>query len=368
MIMGGRGCSEGAGIPPPDRSIFADSRFAGWVIGFRCVRGLSTRVSCLLTMSAALTAYAALLSRRPCRYKLCHVKSIGNWAGPLTFHVLGRTIFSAMKTSARLLQLLAGSILLASTSVTFAGTWSDHFSGSVLGSDWRGDRAYFSILDGALDGISAQPVAPVPLHQVEVGTNWGDYTVQCRIEVVTPNLLICTKGALILRDNGTDGYVFALHVATKTIEVYRLSDHKMLLCRDAPLELKKWYLVRAELQGTNMSFFVDNQFIGTVTDDRSLSGAVGVAVQDTMETLFDDFTVTGPGIPGNTLELSVGRKITLSWPASLTNYVLQATADLSATGAWNTVTNTPDSTSGQLTVTLDPSAGNHFYLLAPKSP
>ena len=117
-----------------------------------------------------------------------------------------------------------------------------------------------------------------------------------------------------------------------------------------------------------MNFFVDNQCIGTVIDDRSLSGAVGVAVQDTMETLFDDFTVTGPGIPSNTLELSVGQKITLSWPSFLTNYVLKATSDLSATGAWNTVTNTPVSTNGQLTVTLDPSPGNHFYILAPKSP
>ena len=188
------------------------------------------------------------------------------------------------------------------------------------------------------------------------------------IDVVTPNLLICTKGALILRDDGKDGYVFALHVATKTIEVYRLSDHEMLLSQDAPLELKTWYLVRAELKGTNMSFFVDEQFIGTVTDDRSLSGAVGVAVQDTMQTLFDDFTVTGPDIPSNRLALSVGQKITLSWPGFLTNYVLTATSDLSATGAWNTVTNTPVNINGQFTVTLDPSAGNHFYILARKSP
>jgi hypothetical protein len=100
-----------------------------------------------------------------------------------------------MKTSVRWVQLLTGSILLASTSFTFAGTWSDHFSGSILGSDWQGDRTYFSILDGALDGISAEPLAPVPLHQVEVGTNWGDYTVQCRIDVVTPNLLVCTPGS-----------------------------------------------------------------------------------------------------------------------------------------------------------------------------
>jgi hypothetical protein len=273
-----------------------------------------------------------------------------------------------MKTSVRLQQLLTGSILLASTSFTFAGTWSDAFSGSVLGSDWRGDRAYFSIMDGALDGISAEPVAPVPLHQVEVGTNWGDYTVQCRIDVVTPNLLICTKGALILRDDGKDGYVFALHVATKTIEVYRLSDHEILLSQDAPLELQTWYLVRAELRGTNMSFFVDGQLIGAVTDDRSLFGAVGVAVQDTMQTLFDDFTVTGPGIPSNRLALSVGQKITLSWPSFLTNYVLKTTSDLSATSAWSTVTNTPVSLSGQLTVTSDSSPGNHFYVLAPKSP
>jgi hypothetical protein len=273
-----------------------------------------------------------------------------------------------MNTSVRSVQLLTGSILLASTSFTCAGTWSDHFSGSVLGSDWLGDRIYFSILDSALDGISAEPIAPVPLHRVEVGTNWGDCTVQCRIDVVTPNLLVCTKGALILRDNGADGYVFALHVATKTIEVYRLSNHEMLLSQDAPLELQTWYLVRAELQGSTMSFFVNNQCIGAVTDDRSLSGAVGVAVQDTMETLFDDFTVTGPHIPNNGLALSVGQKIILSWPSFLTNYVLKASSGLSPTAAWYSVTNTPVSSNGQFSVTLDPFAGSRFYLLAPKGP
>ena len=271
-----------------------------------------------------------------------------------------------MAPSLRLLELLTGSMVLASSSLTIAGTWSDHFSGSALGSDWQGDRDYFSILDGALDGISAEPIAPVPLHQVEVGTNWGDYSVQCRIDVVTPNLLVCTKGALVLRDNGADGYVFALHAATQTIEVYRLSDNEMLLSQDAPLELGTWYLERAEVQGPTMIFFVDGQLIGTVTDDRSLSGAVGVAVQDTMETLFEDFSVTGPGIPGNGLELSLSPKLTLSWPSSLTNYVLKATSDLSAKGAWNVVTNTPASTGGQFTVTLDPSPGNQFYMLVPE--
>ncbi len=273
-----------------------------------------------------------------------------------------------MKTWIRLLRWLTGSVLLSAAFLSVGGTWSEHFSGNNLGSDWQGDRDSFFIVDGTLDGVSVRPLPPVPMHQVEVGTNWGDYTVQCRIDVVTPNLAICTKGALILRDNGKDGYVFALHVASKTIEVYRLSDHEMLLSKDAPLELKTWYLARAELHGPTMKFFVDDDLIGTVTDDRSLSGAVGVAVQDTMETRFDDFTATGPEIPSNGLELSVGAKITLSWPGFLTNFVLKATSDLSATSAWATVTNTPVNIGGYLTVTLDRSPGNQFYALVPAGP
>jgi hypothetical protein len=273
-----------------------------------------------------------------------------------------------MKRTLRLLGMLTGSILLAANSLTFAGTWSDPFSENVLGSDWQGDRDYFSFVDGALKGVSAAPIAPVPLRRVEVGKDWTDYAVECRINVVEPNLLVCTKGALILRDNGTDGYVFALHVATQTIEVYRLSDEEMLLSQDAPLELQTWYLARAELQGATMTFFVDGQLIGTVTDDRSLSGAVGVAVQDALEDLFDGFSVSGPDIPGNELELSLGQKITLSWPSSLTNSILEETSELSATTAWNIVTNTPASVGDRLMVTLDPSPGNHFYILVPKSP
>jgi len=64
-----------------------------------------------------------------------------------------------MKTSVRLLQLLTGSTLLASVGFTFAGTWSDDFSENVLGSDWCGDRAYFSILKAEM-----RPPAGYPEH------------------------------------------------------------------------------------------------------------------------------------------------------------------------------------------------------------
>jgi hypothetical protein len=258
------------------------------------------------------------------------------------------------------------SLLHGLTLFTTAGTWSDGFSESALGQEWHGDTNFFSIIDGALKGVSASPLAPVPLHLVEVGNGWSNYVVQCRINVVTPNLLVCTKGALILRHGGNEGYVFALHVATKAVEVYRLSDHEMLLSKDQPLELKKWYEVRAELQGEKMTFFVDDQLIGTVTDTRSPSGALGLAVQDTLETLFDDFSVTGPTIPGNGLEaVQSGEKITLTWPAAFTNEVLKTTVALFPSATWTTITNSPVANGDHLSVSLSLSPGNRFFKLAP---
>ena len=40
-----------------------------------------------------------------------------------------------------------------------AGTWSDSFSDKVLGADWQGDTNSFWIVDSALKGVSAFPVA-----------------------------------------------------------------------------------------------------------------------------------------------------------------------------------------------------------------
>ena len=89
---------------------------------------------------------------------------------------------------------------------------------------------------------------------------------------------------------------------------------------------------------------------------------------DTLPNRVASHHTTGPGIPNNGLALSVGPSITLSWPSFLTNYVLKATSDLGAPDAWITVTNTPVSTNGQLTVSLEPAPGNRFYSLAPKGP
>ena len=198
-------------------------------------------------------------------------------------------------------------------SVAFAGTWSDNFSGNVLDQKWKGDRDNFTIENGALHGRNAHPIMLLPLHWVEIGSDWDDYVVQCKINVVMPNLLVCTKGALVLRHSGNEGYVFALHVATKTVEVFRLSDGEMLLSKDKSLELEKWYLAKAELQGENMLFYLDGELIGKVSDKRSLNGTVGIGVQDALSVLYDDFTITGPKIDDGSSVVKTYNKVLTTW-------------------------------------------------------
>ena len=219
-----------------------------------------------------------------------------------------------MKAASSISEILAVICPLLFPILGHAGTWSDHFYQTTLAEAWTGNRGAFQTRDGILEGESASPVAESLFNLVEIAVDSTDCNVGCWVNVVSPNLRICTKGALILRHTGNDGYVFALHEATQTIEVYRLLSHEMLLKRDARIELGRWYYLRAELRGATMTFFVDGQLIGIVTDALQPSGSVGVAVQDADPVWFDDFTITGPKVTGNVdgislPQLSVTREI-----------------------------------------------------------
>lgn len=179
-----------------------------------------------------------------------------------------------------------------------AGTWNDRFQGPTLAADWTGSLNFFQLKDGILIGQSASPLAS-PLNFIEIAVDSTNCDVAGWINIVAPNLRVCTKGALLLRHSDNGGYVFALHEPTQTIEVYRLPTRQMLLKMDSRIELKQWYYLRAELRGPVMTFFVDGKFVGTVTDTLSPSGSVGIAVQDAEIAWFDDFSVTGPNIIGN---------------------------------------------------------------------
>jgi hypothetical protein len=184
--------------------------------------------------------------------------------------------------------------------VTSVGTWTDHFEFPTLDPAWIGTKSAFFVTNGVLEGESASPLAPSPFNFLELPFDSTDCDVSCWINVVARNTRVCTKGALLLRHTATNGYVFALHEATQTIELYRLTTHEMLFEKSARIDLGKWYHLRARLNGPTISLYVDDHLVGTVVDALYPAGSVGLAVQDAETVRFDDFTVTGANILGNT--------------------------------------------------------------------
>jgi hypothetical protein len=229
------------------------------------------------------------------------------------------------------------------------GTWRDHFH-KAFSVEWVGDRDAFRVTtNGFLEGTSAEPIMVSPLNVLEVRKDSSDCVVGCWVNVVAPNAHVCTKGALVLRHSGTNGYVFALHEATQTIEVYRLATHEMLLLKAAKIDLRRWYYLEAELRGPAMNFFVDGELIGTVTEPTATNGAVGVAVQDAEAVWFDDFSVTGPLVVGNVDDIAppdltvVERsddRVALRFQAEAPyDYIVQKRVGLALAHDWQTITN-----------------------------
>ena len=252
-----------------------------------------------------------------------------------------------MKAAPVSLSVLLFILSAAFTLQSEAGTWRDHFH-EHLPPEWSGDRQDFVLTNGVLAGQSAFPVGPSPLNILELAIDSSNCVVQSWVNVVLPNLRVCTKAALILRHTGTNGYVFALHQATQTLELYRLSNNEMLFIAPAAIELGRWYHLRAELQGPAIRLFLDGRHVATVTDNLSPSGAVGLAVQDAETAWFDNFSVTGPNIIGNVDEVTRPALTLSPGPAGLINlrflaeppydYLVQASSTPSGHD-WQTITN-----------------------------
>ena len=247
------------------------------------------------------------------------------------------------------LQLLFFAVMgvLLSERSAGGGTWTDHFH-KLPAPEWNGDDENFRVTTNRfLEGVSAVPVGVSPRNQLELPMILSNVVVSCWVNVVRPNTHVCTKGGLVLRHDGTSGYIFALHQATQTVEVFRSFSGEMLLSKAAEIKLAQWYHLRAELNGTVMRFFVDGTLVGTVNDDESPSGKFGVAVQDADSVLFDDFTLSGAEVTGNvegiaTPEVELQReaeKMTLRFPTDAGfDYIVQKNAK-PCQHDWQTVTN-----------------------------
>jgi hypothetical protein len=73
--------------------------------------------------------------------------------------------------------------------------------------------------------------------------------------------------------------------------------------------------------------------------------------------------VTSPSLPSLTITRS-GNSVTLRWPNTATDFVLQASPGLEDPVTWTDVDIVPAEEGAELTVTVDASTGNSFFRLA----
>ena len=73
-----------------------------------------------------------------------------------------------------------------------------------------------------------------------------------------------------------------------------------------------------------------------------------------------------PALPPTLAIAQVGTNAVISWPASVTSWLLQETPVLGPTSLWTTVTNTPFLANSLNAVTIPIGAGAQFYRLAQK--
>ncbi len=74
------------------------------------------------------------------------------------------------------------------------------------------------------------------------------------------------------------------------------------------------------------------------------------------------FTLNWTDVPDGRPALAIAQKIAIAWPASATNWVLEAADSLTAT-TWTLVTNAPVLLDGQPAVVLDGTAAGRFFRL-----
>lgn len=196
-----------------------------------------------------------------------------------------------------------------------AGVWQDDFSGNALAAGWGGDIGAFRLEANRLVGVSAHPILP-RLAGIWVGKDWQDYTASVRVNVAKPNLAICSKGGLALARRDGSAIVFAVHTPSQQVEVFEWFTRKPLVALPMALAYDEWHTLRADVEARSIRFIVDGVEMGTLRD-LDASGGIGVVVEDTMLTLFDDFRVAGETIPngghGEVARVSSTGRATAVW-------------------------------------------------------
>jgi hypothetical protein len=180
----------------------------------------------------------------------------------------------------------------------WTGTFRDDFEdGDLVGWQqlWPGGEMIWKVVDGELEcSRSSQWSAGIVTGEV----SWTDYTIEADVKLLEDH------GAgdfdLIARSvTNDDGYAFLVGdwVGEPSVYVQRMPDLNMKVTKTFdPLELDIWHHVKLEVEGSEFTFWINNENVIEYRDGTYQEGMVGLGVAN-YTVRFDNVIITGPDVP-----------------------------------------------------------------------
>ena len=230
--------------------------------------------------------------------------------------------------------LLSIILFLSFLPSALSGTWVDNFDDGDL------DRWYIYVFDdlALMQVFDVEKKFKVENEVVIAGNDnskfshgatmikpescntWTDYTAEVSFRLPKP-IRDFPKGsfvALYIRNIGVPCYTFGIRNSSECelAEASVITNFDIILVSKIPFsaEANRWYRLKMTAEGNLISCFIDEEKITEFVNDINPAGAAGFIVKGIV-TEFDNFVVSGPGIPDNTVGQSVGPsgKLATTW-------------------------------------------------------
>ena len=159
-------------------------------------------------------------------------------------------------------------------------------------------------------------------HRSYIGDeNWTDYTVEATVRIEESGPAAPILG-IFFRVNGDDPkkgaaacnyYHFRLDQRATEGPCLIKSPNKIIkITKKKPCKPKTDYVLKAVVKGSSIKCYIDGKLEFDVKDDSFPKGAVGVGTFNAGAS-FDNLTVEGPGIKGNSTNVELGSNSVTNW-------------------------------------------------------
>ncbi|HID57293.1 TPA: DUF1080 domain-containing protein [Candidatus Poribacteria bacterium] len=179
--------------------------------------------------------------------------------------------------------------------------------------DWTPISGKWKVEKGEL----VQKDVSTPATRALVGDeNWTDYTIECKIMITNGSY----TGVIFRAISDKKYCVFYMNANANVVELWQHigpgDTDRVMKFKHAPqggvrIARNEWYNFKLVIKGKSGEFYVNDELQDKVDNLEYDKGKVGAWAWAT-EVHFDDFSITGPGIPSET-PVQPGGKTPLTW-------------------------------------------------------